>query len=281
MTDQPAGTPATSDLLDFALAIANEADALAMSFYRGELGTEAKDDGTLVTRADRAVETLLRERITERYPEHAILGEEEGYVAGSRGAARWILDPIDGTHGFARGLPVWATLIALERDGEVELGVVSAPALGTRWWAARGQGAWRDAGTPTPGPSKGERTAAGAGVERIHVSAVDRLEDAQVLYGSLKLTEQRWPSGFRALIDRVWRTRGFGDFWQHCLVAEGAAEVGLEGEIKAWDIAALQVILEEAGGRLTSDDGIRGIDVPNCVTTNGLLHEEVIGLLRG
>ncbi len=252
-----------------------------MSFYRGELGTEAKADGTLVTRADRAVETLLRERITGRFPDHAILGEEEGYAPGAEGAARWILDPIDGTHGFARGTPVWATLIALERAGNVELGVVSAPALVTRWWATRGQGAWRDTGTPTPGPSKGERTAAGAGVERISVSTLDRLEEAQVLYGSLRLTQRRWPSSFSVLVDRCWRTRGYGDFWQHCLVAEGGAEVALEGEISPWDIAALQVIVEEAGGRLTGDDGTRGIDVPACVTTNGLLHDEVIGLLRG
>lgn len=268
MTQHPVDAPpSTSDLLGVALGLADEADALSMSFYRGDLGTEAKADGTLVTRADRAVETLLRQRISERFPGHAILGEEQGYAPGSEGAARWILDPIDGTHGFARGLPVWATLIAVERNGMVEAGVVSAPALGMRWWAARGEGAWRAAFDGT--------------AERIHVSTVERLDEAQVLYGSLKLTQLRWPAGFPALVGRCWRTRGYGDFWQHCLVAEGAAEVALEGEISPWDIAALQVLVEEAGGRLTGDDATRSIDVPACVTTNGALHDEVLEVLRG
>jgi histidinol-phosphatase len=261
-------SPSTTAILDFALAMAREADALSMSYYRGELGTEAKQDGTLVTLADHAVEELLRTRIGERFPEHSILGEEQGYSPGAAGAARWILDPIDGTHGFARGLPIWATLIALERDGEIEVGVVSAPALGMRWWAGRGLGAWRASALGDSSP------------ERIHVSSIDRIEDMQLLYGAHWRTENRWPHGLRVLLERTWRTRGIGDFWQHCLVAEGAAEAALEGDISPWDIAPLQVIIEEAGGRLTGGEGERSIDVPCCVTSNGVLHDELLRVLR-
>ena len=245
--------------------------------------TAGRDDGSLVTRADRAIEAELRARVLERFPHHAVIGEEEGYSpprraggADAPGTARWLLDPIDGTNGFARGMPVWATLIALERAGEVEVGVVSAPALGTRWWAGRGLGAWRAPCGIALAPGG---TAASA--ERLHVSSVARIKEMHLLYGSPRLAEERWPVGFPALLRRVWRARGFGDFWQHCLVAEGAAEAGLEGEIKPWDIAAVQVIVEEAGGRLTGDDGARSIDVPACVSSNGLVHEEVLRVLRG
>ncbi len=257
----------TADLLDFALSLADEADGISMSYYRSGLGTEAKADGTLVTVADRAVESMLRERILARFPDHSILGEEEGYQPGAEGAARWILDPIDGTHGFARALPLWATLIAVERDGELEIGVAAAPALGTRWWAGRGLGAWRATTNGEP--------------ERIHVSDCTSIDEMQLLYGEHHLAATRWPAGFPPLLERCWRTRGYGDFWQHCLVAEGAAEVALEGEISPWDIAPLQVIVEEAGGRLTGDDGTRSIDIPASVTSNGVLHDEVLRILRG
>ena len=261
----------TQELLAFALDLADEADRISMSYYRdasGVLGVEAKADGTLVTRADRAVEAMLRERILDRYPTHAILGEEQGYTAGSEGSARWILDPIDGTHGYARGIPIWATLIGMERNGELEVGVASAPALGTRWWAGRGLGAYR-----------GALPARGHTGERVHVSAIARIEDAQVLYGSHRLCLARWPRGFEALLATAWRTRGFGDFWSHCLVAEGSAEVMLEGDISPWDIAALQVIVEEAGGRLTDASGLRTIDAGHSVTSNGALHDEVLRVL--
>ena len=242
------------------------------------LGVETKADGTLVTRADRAVEARLRERIAERFPAHAILGEEQGYTAGSTGM-RWIIDPIDGTHSYARGIPVWATLIACERDGTLEVGVASAPALGTRWWAGRGLGAYRGAL-----PARGHSGA------RITVSAIARIEEAQVLYGSHALALARWLAapageaerparGFEALLASAWRTRGYGDFWGHCLVAEGSAEVMLEGEIAPWDIAALQVIVEEAGGRLTDASGARTIDAGHSVTSNGALHDDVLRVL--
>ncbi len=260
--------PATAELLAFAIDLADEADRVTLSFYRGDLDTTTKQDGTLVTRADRAAEARLRERILARYPDHAILGEEQGYTAGTAGV-RWIVDPIDGTHGFARGLPVWATLIAAEVDGHIDVGVASAPALGTRWWAGRGLGAYR-----------GALPARGHTGERIHVSTVDRIEAAQVLYGSHRLTEARWPRAFPALLATAWRTRGFGDFWQHCLVAEGAAEVALEGDISPWDIAALQVIVEEAGGHLTDGAGTATIDAGYSITTNAALHDAVLALLR-
>ena len=273
-----ANDPSTADLLAFALELAAEADRIAMSFYRGDLGTTQKADGTLVTRADRAVEAHLRERIGARFPSHAILGEEQGYTPGTPGEARWIIDPIDGTHGFARGVPVWATLIACERapagippSGShvtIEVGVASAPALGTRWWAARGLGAWR-AALPAGAP------------ERLAVSTIGSIEEAQVLYGSHRLCLERWPATFEPLIARAWRTRGYGDFWGHCLVAEGAAEVMLEGDIRPWDIAALQVIVEEAGGRLTDAAGARTIDAGHSVTSNAALHAEVLRALGG
>jgi len=261
-------TDSTADLLAFALDLAEEADRLSMSFYRGEIGTTQKADGTLVTLADKAVEAMLRERIASRFPAHSILGEEQGFSQGATGEARWILDPIDGTHSFARGVPVWATLIACERGGTIEVGVASAPALGTRWWAGRGLGAWRAATAVRDGAP-----------EPIRVSAIGSLTEAQILHGSHRLCLARWGEAFQGLLAGAWRTRGYGDFWGHCLVAEGAAEVMLEGDISPWDIAALQVILEEAGGRLTDGTGTRTIDAGYSVTSNAAIHETLLRAL--
>lgn len=262
----------TASLLRFALDLADEADAISMRYYRGELGTEAKADGSLVTKADREVEEQLRARITERYPEHDILGEEQGFTPSSEdgeASARWILDPIDGTHGFARDLPVWATLIALERGGRIEVGVASAPALGTRWWAGCGLGAYRgDLGTK------------GRAGERVGVSDITNLDAAQILYGSYALTVDSW-AGADALLRRGWRSRDLGDFWAHCLVADGSAEVALEPICSPWDLAALIVIVEEAGGRMTDIQGLAVFDAGQCVTSNGRLHDEVLTTLRG
>ncbi len=262
---------AVADILAFALELADAADAVAMRDYRTAHAVERKADGTFVTPADREIEALLRERIAERYPAHAILGEEEGGgQAPEGGEARWILDPIDGTHNYMRGIPVWATLIACERGGSVEVGVVSAPALGTRWWAGHGLGAYRGA----TGRAAGGR-AAGTG-ERIRVSEVDTVGAAQIVYGEMVTTLDRWP-GARALLGDAWRVRGFGDFWGFCLVAEGAADVMLDGaDLHPWDIAALIPIVEEAGGRLTDAEGGPPEGAGPRVASNALLHAEVL-----
>ena len=264
--------PTTDDLLAFAHELADAADVISMRYYRTGIDAERKADGTLVTVADMETEAELRRLIGERFPQHSILGEEEGYSAGVEGAARWILDPIDGTHSYARGIPIWGTLIAFERDGTMELGVASAPALGTRWWAGRGLGAYR---APLPsggGPTDGER---------IHVSEIASLSEAQVFYGSYRQTLDAWDGRTVGLLRDTWRNRSFSDFWGHCLVAEGSAEVMIEAEINPWDIAAMRVIVEEAGGRLTDLDGNATIEAGHCVTSNGLLHEEVLRRLRG
>ncbi|MBM3139530.1 MAG: histidinol-phosphatase [Chloroflexi bacterium] len=257
-------------MLSFALDLADEADHLTMPYFRGDARVEAKADGSLVTRADRETEAYLRERILGRFPDHAILGEEQGFSPGAAGAARWLLDPVDGTHSFARGIPVWGTLIAFERDGAFEVGVASAPALGTRWWAGRGLGAYR-----------GALPARGHAGERIRASAIDALDRAQIVWGSYRLLFERWGASADALMRAAWRTRGFGDFWGYCLVAEGSAEAMLEPEISPWDIAAMLVIVEEAGGRLTDVDGRVTVEAGHCVATNGVLHDLVLRTLRG
>ncbi len=235
--------------LAFALELADAADALSLPRFRArDLVVETKSDLTPVTEADHAVEAELRRLLAERRPADGVLGEEEGETAGAGDAARWILDPIDGTRNYSRGIPVWATLIALERDGRVEVGVVSAPALGRRWWAARGEGAWRDDG------------------ERLRVSTIDRLEDATVL---VALDRPAQSAAFGA-----WHLRGFGDFWAHMLVAEGAAEVAVDAVgVSVWDLAAPLVIVEEAGGRFTDLGGDARADGRSAIATNGLLHE--------
>jgi histidinol-phosphatase len=236
--------------LTFALALADLADSLSLPRFRAsDLRVETKPDLTPVTDADRAVERALRERIAAERPGEAVVGEEEGDEGGD---VRWILDPIDGTKNFSRGLPVWATLIALERDGAVVCGVVSAPALGHRWWAARGEGAWRDG-------------------ERIAVSGVAAIGDAAVScsYGA----------DLAAFEPRVWHARGIGDFWQHVLVAEGALDAAVDARLSIWDYAAVAVIVEEAGGRAGAADGGTARPDAQLVTSNGLVHGDVLELL--
>jgi histidinol-phosphatase len=237
--------------LAYALALADDADALSLPRFRArDLRVETKADLTPVTDADRAVERALRERIARERQGEGVLGEEEGDDGAS---TRWILDPIDGTKNFARGIPVWATLIALERDGEVVCGVASAPALGRRWWAARGEGAFRDG-------------------ERIHVSAIDALEEATVSFSRSGLGDPRTIE----LAQAAWHAQPFSDFWAHLLVAEGAVEVAVEHVMNPWDNAVLLVVVEEAGGRFTDLRGERRFDGGSALSTNGLLHEEVL-----
>ncbi len=258
--------------LAFALELADLADPLTLArFQAADLGVETKPDHTPVSEADRAVERALRERIQAARPGHAVVGEELG--ADGAGDARWILDPIDGTKNYVRGNPVYATLIALERGGRVEVGVVSAPALGRRWWAARGEGAF--AGWAARGQG------AVAGGRRIRVSRIRDLAAAQLNYSSLGSWEEHGlGEQFRALARRCWRTRGFGDFWIHMLVAEGTAEVSVEPEVELWDLAPIQVIVEEAGGRFTDLGGVARPDGGSVVASNGLVHDEVLAALR-
>jgi histidinol-phosphatase len=243
--------------------LADRADALTLARFRDRtLVVATKPDLTPVTEADRTVEQALRAGIAQARPGHGIVGEEFGDELG-QGGWRWILDPIDGTKNYVRGIPVWATCIALQHDDEVVVGVVSAPALGRRWWASRGDGAFADD-------------------EPIRVSAVADIADAQLSYDSVRGFEDcGLGDRFLALARRCWRTRGLGDFWSHVLVAEGAVDIAVEPEVSVWDVAAVQVIVEEAGGRFTDLGGAARPDGGSAVSTNGLLHEEVLaGLSR-
>jgi histidinol-phosphatase len=188
----------------------DEADAIAASTFRRDLEISTKPDRTLVTQADTAIERAIRARISAAYPDHGLVGEEYGVEAGSA-ATRWYIDPIDGTHNFVRGVPLFGTLLAVERDGELQAAVLSAPALRERWWARRGGGAWARGGAGDEVP------------RRIRVSRVATIEDAQVLYGSgREVAASGRAPGFDALLDAAWRERGFGDFWGYALLAEGA-----------------------------------------------------------
>ncbi len=255
-------TPAA--LLGFAHRLADEADAVAMGHFRGELTITAKHDRTLVTQADTGVEALLRDRIAAAYPAHGVLGEELGSEAGD-GETRWIIDPIDGTHNFVRGIPVWATLIAVERAGSLVASVVSAPALGQRWSASAAGGAT----TRTAG---GERS--------IHVSPISDLASAQVVFSTLRSVDAAgWGDGLRRLVAAAWRDRGFGDFWGYMLVAQGSADVMVEAGPTLWDLAAPALVVREAGGRLTDFGGIPSYAGPEAVASNGALHAAVLAAL--
>lgn len=234
--------------LALALALADAADAISLPRFRSGLAVETKPDLTPVTEADRAVEAELRRWLAADRADDAVLGEEEG--ASGEGSRRWILDPIDGTRNYARGVPVWATLLALEDAGVMRLGVVSAPALRRRWWAERGQGAF-------------------AGDARLEVSSVARVEDAVLSFA--------YENGVPDLARRAWHVRGLGDFWAHMLVAEGAVDGAVDAlGVSEWDLAAVQVIVEEAGGRFSDFSGSPRIDGRGAITSNGLLHDELL-----
>jgi histidinol-phosphatase len=261
--------------LDLAHALADLADELALArFGAADLHVETKPDLSPVTETDRAIEQALRERIASERPGDSVLGEEEG--TSGEGGRRWILDPIDGTRNYSRGIPVFATQIALEQEGEVELGLVSAPALGRRWWAERGKGAYRnDAPIRVSGVKKLEDSTMSIGFgHRVAVSRVSRLEDAVVSFELSEGIERLAP-----LAERAWHTRSFGDFWQHMLVAEGCVDVAIDPAVKIWDCAPLKIIVEEAGGKFTDLAGRPVIDGGSGVSTNGLLHAEVLTAL--
>jgi len=246
--------------LRLALELADAADAVTVAgFGSADLAVEAKADSSPVTAADRAAEETMRLLLARERPGDGVLGEEFGDAPGGR---RWILDPIDGTANYLRGIPVWATLIALEQAGEIVVGVVSAPLLSRRWCARRGGGAHLN-GTP------------------LRVSTVPCLADALLSYNAQVTFEEcgYGPQGL-ALSRRCRRTRGFGDFWSHLLVAEGAADLGVDPIAAVWDLAPLQVIVEEAGGRFTDFAGAARIDGGNAVSSNGLVHAEALAALN-
>jgi histidinol-phosphatase len=253
--------------LALAHAACDEADELARAAFRRDLQIATKPDRTFVTETDKAIERAIRTRITDAHPDHGLVGEEYGTEAGDA-TTRWYIDPIDGTHNFIRGVPLFGTLLAVERDGELQAAVLSAPALRERWWARRGGGAWA-------------RSADDVAPRRIRVSGVSSLDDAQLLYGSGHDIEAsgRAP-GFHALLGDVWRERGFGDFWGYALLAEGAAEAMVEVDLWPWDAAAPMVLIEEAGGRVTDLDGRRAIDSRTFLATNGIMHDEFLERLR-
>jgi len=239
--------------LELALRLADAADAISSARFRSELAIETKADLTPVTEVDWAVESELRRMLANAQPGDAILGEEEG-AAGS-GSRRWIIDPVDGTRNYARGIPVWATLIALEEGDSVRLGVVSAPALGRRWWAERGSGAF-------------------ANGEPIRVSSVAMVEDAVLSFS--------FENDVPPLARRAWHARGLGDFWAHVLVAEGAVDGAVDAVgVSEWDLAAVQIIVEEAGGRFSDFTGSARIDGGSAITSNGLLHDELLAAVAG
>ncbi|HLY49339.1 MAG TPA: inositol monophosphatase family protein [Solirubrobacteraceae bacterium] len=259
---------ADPDDLTLALELADLADSITLEHFRAsDLEVATKPDLTPVTEADTAVERTIRGRLESLRPRDGVLGEEYG-DSGS-GARRWIIDPIDGTMSYVRGLPFWATLLALEDGGEVSVGVVSAPALHRRWWAARGGGAWLNDGLAVA-------------PRRIHVSAVADLADAHLCLSAA--TEWEAIGRLDAILElerRCWRTRGYGDLWSYMFVAEGVLEIGLDPKASVWDLAAMQVVVEEAGGRFSDLAGTARLDGGNAVATNGLVHDAVLEILGG
>ena len=244
--------------------MADAADDVATRRFRAlDLHVETKPDLTPVSDADRAVEETLRNTLKRARPRDAVLGEEYGRTG--YGPRCWVIDPIDATKNYVRGVPVWATVIALMDADEVCVGLVSAPALGRRWWAAKGGGAWT-------GRSLTKAT-------RLQVSDVSRLEDASFSYSSLSGWEKQ--DLFLEFTRTVWRTRAYGDFWSHVMVAEGVVDVSAEPEVSLWDVAALQVIIEEAGGIFTDLSGVPSPDGGSVVCSNGLLHADTLSALGG
>jgi histidinol-phosphatase len=249
--------------------IADEADGIAMSYFRGgALGAERKRDGTVVTQADKRVEQMAIDRVEASGLPIDVVGEETSSDIpkgpATNGRARMIIDPIDGTEEFTRGIPTFGTLIGIEENAEIVAGMVSAPALGrgTRWWSYRGEGAYRDG-------------------ERLNVSGIARLADSMIFTtgtGPSKDADAR--ERMRRVADAARSSRSMGGFWQHMLVAEGAIECAIDWISKPWDLSPLGIIVEEAGGKSTTIDGERTIYKGRFVSTNGLLHDEVLKLLQ-
>ncbi|MCV7017673.1 histidinol-phosphatase [Mycolicibacterium aichiense] len=252
--------------LSVALQLADRADAITLDRFGAlDLRIDTKPDLTPVTDADEAVEADVRAALSRERPDDAVLGEEYGGTAEFQGR-QWVIDPIDGTKNFVRGVPIWATLIALLSDGVPVVGVVSAPALNRRWWAGRGLGAFARAGDEQARP--------------LSVSGVAELGSASLSFSSLSgWADLGLRDQFIGLTDDVWRVRGYGDFFSYCLVAEGAVDIAAEPEVKLWDLAPLDILVREAGGRFTNLDGAPGPHGGNAVATNGLLHDATLASL--
>jgi len=250
-------------VLEAALDAARTAGALALRYFKSDVRVMHKADQTPVTQADQEAETAIVERLRSAFPDIGFLGEEYG-AQGSQ-SRRWIIDPIDGTKNFVRGIPYWATLLALEEDGEITLGIVHSPATGELYWGRRGRGAWLDD-------------------VRLRVSTVDRLRDAMVTHSSLNLLRSpdrgRLWDGFLRLVDRTDRQRGFGDYFGYTFVLRGQAEIMLEADVKPWDIAPFKLLFEEAGGRFTDLAGQPTIYSGTAVASNGRLHDEALAMLN-
>jgi histidinol-phosphatase len=264
-----------SEELAFALTLADTADRISLARYLAlDLQITTKPDNTPVTDADKAVERAIIEAINSAYPSDGIVGEEFGSSDSSDSSGGkdryWVIDPIDGTKNFLRGVPTWATLIALVENEEVVASVVSSPALYRRWFATVGGGAFVSEGIGSEGS---------AAPRKLAVSHVSHISDASIAYSDF----QGWGTrrtNFETLLDSAWRTRGLGDFWSHMLVAEGAVDVAIEPSLALWDMAALDLIVREAGGRFTSLDGVAGPFGPNAISSNGALHSAVVSALN-
>jgi histidinol-phosphatase len=257
-------SPHTDDLR-LAHVLADDADSLTMARFKAlDLHVTTKPDLSPVSESDQSVEEGMRRTLGRARPRDAVVGEEQG--SSGWGARRWIIDPIDGTKNYVRGVPVWATLIALMVEDQVVVGLVSAPALSRRWWASRGDGAWTGKSLFS--------------ASRCQVSDVTRVEDASFSFSGLGGWDEYGKlDDFLALIRRCWRTRAYGDFWSHVMVAEGCVDIAAEPELKLYDMAALAVVVEEAGGRFTGLDGTDGPHGANALSTNGALHDQVMAFL--
>jgi len=268
-TNSGNSSPQYSAELAFALTLADRADAISLSRYQAlDLEITTKPDNSPVTDADKAVERAIIDAIAAQYPSDGVVGEEFG-TSGSKDRY-WVIDPIDGTKNFIRGVPTWATLIALVENEEVVASVVSSPALYRRWYASAGGGAF---------VVEGGSVKASPAPRKLTVSKVSQLSDASITYSDF----QGWGArrtNFEKLLDGAWRTRGLGDFWSHMLVAEGAVDVAIEPSLALWDMAALDLIVREAGGKFTSLDGVDGPFGPNAISTNGALHSAIVAALN-
>lgn len=253
----------TSPELSFALDVCRRAGAVAMRHFDCNIDVEEKADGTPVTAADKQCERLIRESIAERFPQDAILGEEEGGDDSPLSVGRrWIIDPIDGTYNYARAVPIFSTLLSLEKDGEIILGVVYNPAADEIFWAEKGGGAFRNG-------------------KRIKVSEIGEMKNSQFNFGALSRVQSTglWDA-FAEIVKRTGRQRGFGDYLGFAHVFEGKAEAHLEVGVKVWDLAPMKIIVEEAGGEFTDLSGGKSVYTGSCLISNGLVHAQFLGILK-